>query len=75
MAGITLAIAEARLAALLDMEARGVREADIDGQHLVYHTLKELQEAIQYWDARVKELDADADGGITPRQITPETDV
>ena len=75
MAGITLAQAEAKLTALLAMLDRGVLEAEIDGQRLKYHSLKDLQDAIQFWDSKVKELDADPDGGITPKQITPETDV
>ena len=75
MAGITLTQAEAKLTAVLDMMDRGVLEAEMDGQRLHYHKMSDLQNAVDYWDAKVKELTNDPDGGITPKQITPETDV
>jgi hypothetical protein len=72
MAGITLAIATARLDDYLDAEVKvlGGQEKKMGDRMLKLADLAEIQAGIQIWDRRVQELSSRANGrgrGFTPR--------
>ncbi len=72
MAGITLAIATARLNDYLDAEVKvlGGQEKKMGDRMLKRADLAEIQAGIQIWDRRVQELSSRANGrgrGFTPR--------
>ena len=72
MAGITLAIATARLDDYLDAEVKvlGGQEKKMGDRILKRADLAEIQAGIQIWDRRVQELSSRANGrgrGFTPR--------
>jgi hypothetical protein len=72
MAGITLAIATARLDDYLDAEVKvlGGQEKKMGDRMLKRADLAEIQAGIQIWDRRVQELSSRANGrgrGFTPR--------
>ena len=72
MAGITLAIATARLDDYLDAEVKvlGGQEKKMGDRTLKRADLAEIQAGIQIWDRRVQELSSRANGrgrGFTPR--------
>jgi len=74
MAGITLAIAEAKLSQYLDAEQKILlgQETDIDGDRLTLANLDSVQAGIKIWDARVKELTpSSSGGGFKLREIIP----
>jgi hypothetical protein len=72
MAGITLAVAQARLDAYLAAEEAvlGGQEYEIAGRRLRRADLAQIRAGIDAWDRRVKDLSARAAGGsraIVPR--------
>lgn len=72
MAGITLAIAQARLDAYLAAEEAVLsgQSYEIEGRRLVRANLAEIQTGINIWDQRVKRLSARNAGrsaAIVPR--------
>lgn len=72
MAGITLAIAQARLDEYLAAEAAVLsgQKYVIGGRELTRANLKDIQAGIEIWDQRVARLDARSRGrsaAITPR--------
>ena len=72
MAGITLAIATARLNDYLDAEVKvlGGQEKKMGDRMLKRADLAEIQAGIRIWDRRVQELSSRANGrgrGFTPR--------
>ncbi len=72
MAGITLAIATARLDDYLDAEVKVLdgQEKKMGDRTLKRADLAEIQAGIQIWDRRVQELSSRANGrgrGFTPR--------
>ncbi|WP_150428861.1 hypothetical protein [Dechloromonas sp. CZR5] len=73
MAGITLAQAEAKLTLYLDALDKIVlkQKVEIDGQALTRANLADVQNAVTYWDAKVKELSAKASGRGRMRTLTP----
>lgn len=64
MAGITLAQAEAQLAAYLAAETKVLtgQRVEIDGQSLSRADLEKIQTGIDVWDKRVKTLSASGSG-------------
>ena len=78
MAGITLAIAEAKLTTWLDAEEKiasgqEVRRGD---RVLKYADLKFVREQIEYWNGKVSDLErGDGSGDIIPRSIVPIDDI
>ncbi|MEY2873738.1 MAG: hypothetical protein RLZZ373_1109 [Pseudomonadota bacterium] len=64
MAGITLAQAEAQLAAYLAAETKVLsgQRVEIDGQSLSRADLEKIQAGIDAWDKRVKTLSAAGSG-------------
>lgn len=74
MAGITLAIAQAKLDEYLVAEEKILlgQETDMDGDRLAMADLQAVQQGIKIWDARVKELSpASSGGGIQVREFIP----
>lgn len=72
MAGITKEIAEARLTAYLDAEARliaGHLEVEIDGERFRRVDLEKIQAGIDIWNARVQKLNRT--GGLQVREVIP----
>lgn len=71
MAGITLAVAEAKLAEYLAAETAVLlgQSYSIAGRQLTRADLKAIQEGITLWDQRVSEKAVLAGGGT--RAITP----
>jgi hypothetical protein len=72
MAGITLAIAQAKLDAYLAAETAVLsgQRYEIEGRMLMRANLAEIQTGINIWDQRVKRLSARASGrsaAIVPR--------
>ena len=71
MAGITLAIAEARLTAYLNAEAAlltgGLAEVDVFGKKIKKLDIGQIQTAIDYWAGKVDELTAQ--GTSTARKV------
>lgn len=65
MAGITLAQAEAKLAAYLAAEEKVLtgQKVEIDGEALTRANLEQIQKGIELWDGRVKKLTASAGRG------------
>lgn len=70
MAGITLAVAEARLTEYLAAEERVLagQSYTINGRSLSRANLSEIQKGIDTWNNRVQKLTR---GGSRVRQITP----
>lgn len=64
MAGITLAVAQARLDEYLAAEAKVLanQEYEIAGRRLTRANLREIRLGIDLWDARVKQLSRRASG-------------
>jgi len=74
MAGITLAIAQAKLDNYLAAEEKILlgQETDMDGDRLTLADLASVQKGISIWDGRVKELTpASSGGGIQIREFIP----
>lgn len=74
MAGITLAIAQAKLDQYLAAEQKILlgQETDMDGDRLTLADLTAVQKGIAIWDGRVKELTpASSGGGIQVREFVP----
>ena len=73
MAGITLAIATARLNDYLDAEAKvlGGQEKKIGDRMLKRADLAEIQAGIRIWDSRVKDLSGQAIGRGRGRTLRP----
>ena len=73
MAGITLAIATARLNDYLDAEAKVLsgQEKKIGDRMLKRADLAEIQEGIKIWDSRVKDLSGQAIGRGRGRTLRP----
>lgn len=73
MAGITLAQAEAQLAAYLTAETKvlGSQRYELAGRMLTRADLQEIRAGIQYWDAKVKNLSINAAGRSRSRTIVP----
>lgn len=71
MAGITLAQAEAKLAAYLEAEEKVLagQEYSIAGRSLKRADLAEIRQGIGYWNGKVNELAAGG-GGIRVRGLT-----
>lgn len=69
MAGITQAQAESILDALItaQLNFNGLADVEIQGRKVVYTNLSTLNNAIDYWDNKVKELDAQ--GSRTGRRM------
>ncbi len=70
MAGITLAIAEERLALYLAAEEKVLEGQSyrIGERELNRANLSHIREAIEYWDSRVKDMSS---GGGRSRTIAP----
>lgn len=64
MAGITLAMAEIKLAQYLDAESKVLAKQSYSllGRTLTLANLSEIRAGIETWDQRVKTLDAKANG-------------
>ncbi len=62
MTGITLAQAEAQLAAYLEAETKVLsgQSYELAGRRLTRANLKEIHDGVETWDRRVKELSAKA---------------
>ena len=73
MAGITLAQAEARLAAYLAAEDAVLsgQSYEIAGRRLTRADLADIAEGIDRWDARVKQLSLSSSGSNRSRSISP----
>lgn len=73
MAGITLAQAEAQLAKYLEAEDKVLQGQSymIGSRQLTRANLAHILKAIEYWDARVKELSALAIGRGRARIVSP----
>ena len=73
MAGITLAQAEAQLAAYLAAETKVLagQRVEIDGQSLTRANLEQIQAGIDAWDRRVKQLTTTSSGTGRARVISP----
>lgn len=73
MAGISLAQAEAQLAAYLaaSLAVSSGQSYEIAGRRLVRANADEIQTCIDRWDARVKALSAAASGRGRSRTISP----
>ncbi len=73
MAGITLAQAEAKLTLYLDALDKIVlkQKVEIDGEALTRANLADVQNAVDYWDSKVKELSAKTAGRGRMRTISP----
>lgn len=71
MAGITLAQAEAQLAAYLAAETAVLKSQryELAGRMLTRADLKEIRSGIEVWDARVKNLSRQAAGRSRSRTI------
>ena len=71
MAGITLAQAEAQLAAYLAAQTKILagQKVEIDGQALTRANLQDVQTGLTYWDAKVKELSNSASGRGRARTV------
>jgi len=71
MAGITLAQAEAQLAAYLAAETAVLKSQryELAGRMLTRADLKEIRSGIEAWDARVKNLSRQASGRSRSRTI------
>lgn len=71
MAGITLAIAEAKLAEYLAAETKvNARQSyEIDGRKLTSANMAEIQRGIATWNQRVIDLDRKARGSSRARTI------
>lgn len=63
---ISLTTAQARLSTYLDAEAAVLRNQSysIGDRSLTRANLKEIREGIDYWSAKVNELQRNASGGI-----------
>lgn len=73
MAGLTLAQAEAQLAAYLAAETKVLtgQRVEIDGQSLTRANLEQIQTGIDAWNKRVQELSARAGGTGRSRTVAP----
>ena len=73
MAGLTLAQAEAQLAAYLAAETKVLagQRVEIDGQSLTRAHLEFIQIGIDTWNKRVQELSARASGTGRSRTVAP----
>lgn len=73
MAGITLAQAEAKLAEYIAAESKVLKgqKVEIDGELLQRANLQEIQNGIDAWDKRVKNLAAATSGRGRARTIVP----
>ena len=73
MAGITLAIATARLNDYLDAEAKvlDALEKKIGDRAIKRAELAQIQEGIRIWDSRVKDLSSQAIGRGRGRTLRP----
>lgn len=73
MAGITLAIATARLNDYLDAEAKvlDALEKKIGDRAIKRAELAQIQEGIRIWDSRVKDLSGQAIGRGRGRTLRP----
>lgn len=71
MAGITLAQAEAQLAAYLDAETKvlGGQSYEINGRKLTRANLDEIQRGIDAWNARVSTLSQRGTGRSRARTV------
>ncbi|HPS93705.1 MAG TPA: DUF6148 family protein [Deltaproteobacteria bacterium] len=69
MAGITLAQAQAQLTAWLaaSVAVSGSQSYSIAGRTLTRADSAEILKMVDYWDAKVKELDAASAGTASPR--------
>ena len=73
MAGISLAQAEAKLTlylAAIDKILIG-QKVEIDGQAITRANLADVERAVSFWDARVKQLSAAASGRGRMRTVAP----
>lgn len=73
MAGITLAQAEAKLTIYLtaiDKILLG-QKVEIDGQAITRANLADVERALSYWDAKVKQLSAASSGRGRMRTVAP----
>lgn len=73
MAGITLAQAEAQLAAWIaaDTAVAGGQAYSIAGRSLTRANAGEIRENITYWNTWVQKLSSGGSGGIRMRGVTP----
>jgi len=73
MAGITLADAESRLTEYLEAEAKVLlgQEYELAGRRMTRANLGEIQQGINLWDKRCKELSSLATGAGRRRTISP----
>ena len=73
MAGLTLAQAEAQLAAYLAAETKILtgQKVEIDGQALTRANLEMVQKGVTLWDARVKNLSAASSGTGRSVNVAP----
>lgn len=73
MAGITLAQAEAKLAAYLAAEEKILlgQKVEIDGEALTRADLENVQKGVELWNSRVRTLSAQASGRGRMRNVSP----
>lgn len=63
MAGITLAQAQEQLDAALSIQATGMLSMSINGRSYTYRSMKDLLEAITFWERKVNQLQRVTAGG------------
>jgi hypothetical protein len=75
MAGLTQVQAQTQLDNAIDAlnKAYENQSYSIEGRSLSRQNIADLQDAIDYWDNKVKELDSDSSGLIVS-QVAPEYD-
>lgn len=73
MTGITLEMAEQKLAEYLRAESRILKgqRAEMDGTSLTRADLKTVQEGVALWNSRVQSLSGSATGRIRSVEVIP----
>ena len=72
MAGLTQEQAQTQLGnAIAALNSAYTNQSySIEGRSLSRQSISDLQDAVDYWDKKVKELEENADGGLITSQIT-----
>lgn len=63
MSGITLAIAEQKVADLLQVQTSGMLAMSINGRSYTFRSLKEIREELVFWQNQLTTLKRTASGG------------
>jgi hypothetical protein len=72
MAGLTLAQCEQKLSEYLTASEKvaAKQSYSIDGRSLTYANIREIQDAIEFWDKQCRRLSRGRNGNIIARSIT-----